>query len=148
MCKKCREESLLEHLKANVRYWCGTCTEPRECAACQQKKREQRLASMAESKARSQSGYFRPFHAEHWWQQRAMRAVKAAIKRGIIPDLKGGEYACVDCGGVATEYEHRDYSRPYDVEPVCRGCNSRRGTAKWPTAETFQFVRLDARKAA
>jgi len=30
---------------------------------------------------------------------------------------------CVDCGGPVKVYDHRDYSRPLDVEPVCYRCN-------------------------
>lgn len=37
--------------------------------------------------------------------------------------------ACTDCGGSAVEYEHRDYNRPLDVQPICRGCNLRRKRA-------------------
>lgn len=53
--------------------------------------------------------------------------VNAAVKRGIIPSLKVGDVACVDCGGVADRYDHRNYARPLDVEPVCAACNQLRG---------------------
>jgi hypothetical protein len=36
---------------------------------------------------------------------------------------------CVDCGAPAVFYDHRDYDKPFDVVPVCRSCNIRRGTA-------------------
>lgn len=29
-------------------------------------------------------------------------------------------FACVDCGKPAQCYGHRDYSKPLDVEPVCK----------------------------
>ena len=38
-------------------------------------------------------------------------------------------FQCVDCGCKASEYDHRDYNKPLDVVPVCRGCNARRGQA-------------------
>jgi hypothetical protein len=39
---------------------------------------------------------------------------------------------CADCGAPATEYDHRDYSRPLDVDPVCRRCNRLRGPGVYP----------------
>lgn len=74
------------------------------------------------------------------WQSMAQQAVAKAKKAGILPDLSTGAFACVDCGKPATVYEHRDYSRPLDVEPVCGGCNARRGCAKYP--QQASFVRL------
>lgn len=56
-----------------------------------------------------------------------MAEVHAAIKQGLLPSpltLK-----CADCGGDATEYEHRDYNKPLAVDPICRSCNLRRGPA-------------------
>jgi hypothetical protein len=36
---------------------------------------------------------------------------------------------CVDCGAQARDYDHRDYNKPLEVNPVCRRCNLRRGPA-------------------
>ena len=36
---------------------------------------------------------------------------------------------CIDCGATATCYDHRDYSKPWAVEPVCDRCNKLRGPA-------------------
>jgi hypothetical protein len=36
---------------------------------------------------------------------------------------------CVDCGAQARDYDHRDYNKPLEVDPVCRRCNLRRGPA-------------------
>ena len=57
----------------------------------------------------------------------AHRAVAKARKKGDLPDPKTLE--CVDCKSPAVVYEHRDYSKPLDVEPVCISCNFRRGPA-------------------
>lgn len=64
----------------------------------------------------------------------AHRAVAAAIKRGELPRLSryrepSSGVDCVDCGQEARVYDHRDYSRPLDVEPVCFYCNRERGPA-------------------
>lgn len=58
---------------------------------------------------------------------RAMAAVYAAIREGVL--LHPTECKCVDCGAQAHQYDHRDYRRPLDVDPVCRSCNKRRGPA-------------------
>lgn len=84
-----------------------------------------------------------PEHMDLVWQRDAMMYVRKAVARGVLPDLRNRDIACVDCGAVATVYEHRSYSRPLDVEPVCRPCNGKRGTAHWPSAADFNFKRLE-----
>jgi hypothetical protein len=85
--------------------------------------------------------YFRPEHWNRYWSGKAHSMVRSAIKQGILPNLDGS-IACVDCGVPAQEYDHRDYGRPLDVQPVCRCCNKARGTAIWPSKEQFQFARI------
>ena len=63
----------------------------------------------------------------------ANRAICAAIARGELPKAKTGE--CVDCGKQAMDWDHRDYSKPLEVERVCRACNGKRGPARWRTQE-------------
>ena len=53
--------------------------------------------------------------------------VLKAIRRGELK--RADEFECVDCGKPAYCYDHRDYSKPLDVDPVCNGCNIRRGPA-------------------
>lgn len=65
--------------------------------------------------------------------------MKWATKMGALPILDGS-IKCVDCGAVATQYEHRNYGRPLDVEPVCRTCNVRRGPAKVPTRNDYPWI--------
>lgn len=57
----------------------------------------------------------------------AFDCVKAAIRNGLMPRAK--DLKCIDCGSMATEYDHRNYTRPIEVDPVCHGCNMRRGPA-------------------
>lgn len=57
----------------------------------------------------------------------AHKAVAQARKNGTLANPNN--FVCVDCGDTAVEYDHRDYSKPLDVEPVCRRCNLRRGPA-------------------
>ena len=58
----------------------------------------------------------------------AAEAVAKAVKRGELPPAKTQK--CVDCGKQASEYDHRDYTKYLDVQPVCRGCNCRRGAGR------------------
>lgn len=67
-----------------------------------------------------------------WWLPittgGAHAKVQMAVQRGDLPALDGS-VACVDCGQPATDYDHRDYSKPLDVDPVCHVCNLARGPA-------------------
>lgn len=59
----------------------------------------------------------------------ANRVTYTEVKGGRLPKLSSVEVACVDCGRRATQYDHRDYNKPLDVDPVCRSCNQIRGPA-------------------
>ena len=59
----------------------------------------------------------------------ASSLLQREIRAGRIRPAK--EFQCVDCGVPAQAYDHRDYSKPLDVQPVCNGCNVRRGPGKW-----------------
>jgi len=58
---------------------------------------------------------------------KAHSQVKKAIKNGILQPVK--ELKCKDCGCQAEIYDHKDYNKPLEVEPVCRSCNRKRGSA-------------------
>jgi hypothetical protein len=58
---------------------------------------------------------------------RASSKITRAIKRGQLEPAK--THLCVDCGSQARDWEHRDYTKPLAVVPVCRPCNQRRPTA-------------------
>ena len=57
----------------------------------------------------------------------AVSAVGMAVKKGLLPVVHSLE--CVDCSNPATAYDHRDYNKPLQVEPVCDSCNVIRGYA-------------------
>lgn len=59
------------------------------------------------------------------FQQEALRLVSRAVRTGQLPPVS--PQSCVDCGAVAHVYDHRDYSKPLLVQPVCRSCNRKRG---------------------
>lgn len=56
---------------------------------------------------------------------RASAEVHKAVRRGEIKPLRG--LMCVDCPREAQCYDHRDYTKPLEVEPVCFSCNRKRG---------------------
>ncbi len=60
--------------------------------------------------------------------KKAIRAVTKAVRDGDLPSI--GTQICVDCGKPAQHYDHRDYDKPLEVEPVCVKCNFARGPAK------------------
>lgn len=68
----------------------------------------------------------------------AHKVVATAIREGRLPRLSAVWTACVDCGLRAQQYEHRDYTKPLEVEPVCRKCNHKRGPALPLPAEYFR----------
>lgn len=51
--------------------------------------------------------------------------VREAIKAGLLSPPEG--LNCADCSAPAFCYDHRNYHKPFEVEPVCHGCNNRRG---------------------
>lgn len=62
--------------------------------------------------------------------RRAAALVAAAVRKGALPPAR--DLSCVDCGAPADGYDHRDYTKPLDVEPCCLSCNKKRGPGYWP----------------
>lgn len=58
---------------------------------------------------------------------KAHQYVKQAVRDGYLP--RPTTLLCLDCGAPAQVYDHRDYNKPLDVEPVCHACNVKRGPA-------------------
>jgi len=66
--------------------------------------------------------------AVHWTGgTSAGNIVNKMVRDGTIPSPS--QMQCVDCGKQAAHYDHRDYSKPLQVDPVCRSCNAKRGPA-------------------
>ena len=61
-------------------------------------------------------------------QQDRIKRVGAAVRAGKIKAAK--HYKCVDCGRQAEHYDHRNYSKPFEIDPTCRVCNYARGPGK------------------
>jgi hypothetical protein len=61
-------------------------------------------------------------------QDRARGAIRRAISTGKLANLKAECVMCSACGlRRAVIYDHRDYSKPLEVTPVCRNCNGKLG---------------------
>lgn len=71
--------------------------------------------------------YGRQHRIERPLAHKATKAVSRAVKTGKLPPVE--TLKCVDCGAKAKHYDHRDYTKPLDVEPCCIRCNFRRGPA-------------------
>lgn len=54
---------------------------------------------------------------------RATSMVNHAVKSGELPHISTQQCAC--CGQQAVGYHHPDYSRPFDVVPLCHSCHKR-----------------------
>lgn len=71
---------------------------------------------------------------------RATQKVHRAVLQGRLKNLKKEEIVCVDCKvNRAVCYDHRNYSKPLCVDPVCHDCNLRRGPADYVWREINRF---------
>jgi hypothetical protein len=70
----------------------------------------------------------RVWHAYYEMQRECGRIVNRWIAQGYLPRAR--LFACVDCGKPAYGYDHRDYTKPLAIEPVCRSHNALRGVAE------------------
>jgi len=66
-------------------------------------------------------------HAKKYRQQRpeVMRAhnlVNRAVRRGEMAPPT--QLPCAECGNLAAEYHHPDYSKPHDVIALCKDCHT------------------------
>jgi len=68
--------------------------------------------------------------AKHKWKKlnpekrKAHFEVSYAIKKGYL--LPIAQCDCVDCGTIAKEYHHEDYSKPLEVVALCVLCHNKR----------------------
>lgn len=61
---------------------------------------------------------------------RCVAAIGIAITKGAL--VRPTARQCADCDRMAQVYDHRDYTKPLHVDPVCRSCNVKRGPAAIP----------------
>lgn len=66
-------------------------------------------------------------HVAERVRNRAYRQVFMARLSGRLPELSVEHIPCVECGSRAQHWDHRDYTKPLDVQPLCRSCNYKAG---------------------
>lgn len=71
--------------------------------------------------------YGKAYRAKYPNVIKAQNAVWTAVWQGKLPNLRWEYVACVDCGKRAQHWDHRDYLKPLEVDPVCASCNKKRG---------------------
>ena len=77
---------------------------------------------------------------------RCSRLITRAVLAGEMKRAK--DFVCVDCTRPARCYDHRDYTKPFAVDPVCGRCNLKRGHAMWHDAYRERSEATYARLAA
>lgn len=131
MCKKCQQKPTR---KQDARYrYCDSCRpcdpapQRLDCEQCGADIRERYQGARfcfpcTRIRARISSRKYIPNNDNN-----VSRAVtKYAVKVGFLPDPRN--FICMDCNGRQAEcYDHRDYNKPLEVDPVCLQCNSSRG---------------------
>jgi hypothetical protein len=65
-----------------------------------------------------------PYKKDNPEKHSAHVIVNSAVRRGDLPRVSTCD--CVDCGIQAAEYHHEDYSKPLEVEPLCKKCHIKR----------------------
>src|SRR5882757_3040768 len=100
----------------------------KKCAPAQRKAAELRSQEIRQNRL-LQERLSQRIAKTRWspYRRVAYSAVARAKKNGVLPLLSDGKTPCADCNKPALAYDHRDYSKPLDVVPVCLPCNTRRG---------------------
>src|SRR5262245_11494339 len=78
-------------------------------------------------------------------RKRCHSRVMSAIEQGKLPRLDGS-IPCTDCGAPAECYDHRNYYHALAVDPVCRGCNNRRGPGFPLNPSGNEYINESAKK--
>lgn len=117
-CKSAHRKEKILRWSDNVCRECGTSIAQRHylaryCFPCAEERRKR-------STIRSWKNS--PLRSGH---EASRKITKYAVKIGFLPPPT--DFDCQDCGKPAECYDHRDYNKPLDVDPVCVSCNSSRG---------------------
>jgi hypothetical protein len=102
-CQKARYKNNKEHILENVSKW--------------QKENKNKVRRIKSK-----------WKKENPEKSKAQYEVMYAIRKGNL--LPARECACLDCGAVAKDYHHEDYSKPLEVVPLCVLCHNARHANK------------------
>lgn len=131
-CGKCGETDWRRKITAEL---CSRCAnkgrafplEPKRCTDCNQHIAYRRRCGSSRCdpcRDKRSAEYVRPVPSND--NEKARWLTKYAVKIGFLPHPTG--FTCVDCKRVQAQcYDHRDYSKPLEVDAVCLPCNSKRG---------------------
>lgn len=121
----------------------------KECYTCRSTAKSDRACTgCGDAHRRRFSAYCEPCSSANWLfsnygSGRAIAALAVAKARAAGELISPTLFKCVDCGEPANCYDHRDYNRPLIVDPVCKGCNIRRGPAiprEWSLTDLMEWV--------
>jgi hypothetical protein len=100
-------------------YRCKACD--RQYRVEHRKERNERQRRYYARHADRLHAYYRQYYAANKEKDRARHAVRAAVKSGKLPHIS--TMTCAICGAPAQVYHHEDYSKRYDVIPLCMSCH-------------------------
>ena len=72
----------------------------------------------------------------------ANELVRLEVISGRLFSAKRLRVQCSDCEKPAVCYDHRDYTKPLDLEPVCVSCNWKRGQG-YPRLDGPEIIEVD-----
>jgi hypothetical protein len=82
----------------------------------------------SDPKPKTKKSVFSTYAYYSKYRKRATALVAKAVAAGQLANLKEAVVPCVTCGKRAVYYDHHNYAKPLDVQPVCASCNALRGT--------------------
>ena len=143
VCAACEEDMSARHWSA---VYCHSCSAKRNATKKANKQRKCLVCEVDISNSHGNTIYCFSCAGRQWSDKpktpkyASHKIVWYAVMGGILP--KPETLNCVDCGRKAEHWEHRDYLKPLDVDPVCTRCNIKRGPGE--NAELNEQRKLEA----
>lgn len=113
ICGKCKRSRFIEHFRPRQDEWPGRRS---TCIDCERIVYRARYAAGVYKKGVSKRKT--PFAA---FKIAAKNAAREAMRHGVL-----FRKPCDDCGNVKSEAHHPDYSKPLEVDWLCRRCHMKR----------------------
>lgn len=119
--KKCSGCGMIKSLSGFSRK--NSCRDGRDtrCKSCKSLSQSIYQKTVAGKIVHKRSG--KNYASRHPRRNAAHRDISREIESGRIPPPSFLE--CKYCGNTAAQYHHPDYSKPKEVEPVCRKCHQK-----------------------
>jgi len=132
LCKKCNQTKAVSGFEKNkgkkdgLNWWCKACMADYHRSRHGDKRVIKLLNAGRKrwqlSQPEAYKAYLDRYKSKHPDRVRAGNAVRGAVFRGTLDKPE----SCLRCGasGVRIEGHHHDYSKPLDVEWLCRPCHA------------------------